>query len=73
MIGLIISIIGSFIWGYLGDRYGFVKCLLLFTFLDCLFKIYGCFANTKTSVIIMFILLGLTDKGMLTLMGPGFV
>ena len=73
MIGTIISTGGSFIWGYLGDKRGFHESLLLFTLLDCLIKIYSCFAETKMLVLIMFVLLGITDKGMLILMGPGLV
>ena len=73
MAGVFASTFGAFIWGYLGDHKGFYLSLLLFTILDCVFKLFGCFAETKPTIMMMFILLGITDKGMLTLMGPGLV
>lgn len=39
-----ISIGGAFAWGYLGDRYGFVSTLLLFTVLDLGIKVFGVWA-----------------------------
>lgn len=73
MVCMVISTFGAFVWGYIGDKYGFLTSLIFFAFFDCLVKLYGCFADTKPSIMTMFFLLGLTDKGMLTLMGPGFV
>lgn len=73
MTGAAISICGAFFWGYIGDKKGFFATLFVFAVLDCLFKIYGDFATTKISIFILFILVGLTDKAMLTIMGPGLV
>jgi MFS-type transporter involved in bile tolerance (Atg22 family) len=71
--GTAVSIFGAFIWGYLGDKKGFFKTLLVFAILDTIIKIYGDFAKTRVTIWILFILIGLTDKGMLTIMGPGLV
>lgn len=71
--GTAISILGAFIWGYLGDKNGFFNTLLIFAILDTTVKIYGDFADTRATIFILFILIGLTDKGMLTIMGPGLV
>ena len=73
MVGVFVSTFGAFIWGYLGDHKGFSLALLIFAIMDCAVKLFGCFAKTKVTIMIMFILLGITDKGMLTLMGPGLV
>lgn len=73
MVGTAVSIVGAFLWGYVGDKYGFFSTLLVFSIADCLIKIYGTFAVTKKSIMILFILLGCTDKAMLTIMGPGLV
>lgn len=73
MIGTAVSIFGAFIWGYVGDKYGFLSSLFVFTVIDCVIKIYGTFAVTKPTIMILFILIGCTDKAMLTIMGPGLV
>lgn len=73
IISYAVAIFGAFFWGFLGDKKGIHTSLLIFTVLDLIIKIYGCFANTQFSILIMFILLGLSDKGMMTMMGPGLV
>jgi hypothetical protein len=73
MIGAIFSMFGSFCWGYFGDKHGFFFTLLCFALSECGIKLFACFSFTKPMIMCMFILLGLTDKGMLTLMGPGMV
>ena len=37
------------------------------------FKIYGKFATTKISLMMLFIFIGLVDKAIVTVMGPGLV
>lgn len=60
-------------WGIIGDRYGFAPSLLIACSIDLLFKLYGNFADTKTSILAMFLLLAISDKAMLTLVGPGLI
>jgi hypothetical protein len=67
----IVGIFGAIIWGYIGDHKKFAISFLIIAFVDCFAKFYGIFASTKTGLIIMFFLLGLADKGMLTVVGPG--
>jgi hypothetical protein len=38
-----------------------------------LIKIYGKFATTKISLMMLFIFIGLVDKAIVTVMGPGLV
>lgn len=47
MTGTAVSIFGAFLWGYIGDRYGFFQSLLGFAMVDCIIKMYGIFALTK--------------------------
>ena len=68
-----LSIAGAFFWGYLGDKLGFVKTLLLFSLLDAVVKICGVFALSKIQILLLFAGIGLVDKAMLTIMGPGLV
>lgn len=73
MAGTAVSIGSAFFWGYLGDKKGFIPTLLFFSVLDCLIKLYGMTAKEKPGILILFLLIGFTDKAMLTIMGPGFV
>ena len=68
-----ISTFFAYGWGVIGDRYGFASTLLIVCSIDLLFKLYGDFAESKTSIMIMFLLLGISDKSMLTLVGPGVI
>lgn len=68
---IIASILGALFWGYLADLKGFYFTLIVLTFLDLLVKIYGIIVTSKLSVLTFFIFIGLVDKAMLTIMGPG--
>lgn len=67
------SILGAFFWGYIGDNKNFYYTLLIFSIFDLLVKIYGKFATNKLTIFLLFIFIGLIDKGMITIMGPGLV
>lgn len=69
----IASIVGAFIWGYIADRQNFFVVLIIFTTLDFFIKVYGRFAFTKASIMLLFIFIGVVDKAMVTVMGPGLV
>lgn len=69
VIHTIVGILGAVVWGYIGDHKKFAITFFIIALLDCFAKFYGIFASSKTGLIIMFCLLGLTDKGMLTVVG----
>lgn len=73
MICSVVSILGAFVWGYLGDVKGVAFTILILSVLDFCSKIFSDFAITKPLIIIMVILIGLISKSMTTLAGPGFV
>lgn len=60
-------------WGMIADRHKFKSVLIFFSIFDLVVKIYGCFATTKTTLAVFFILIGFGDKAMLTIVGPGLV
>ena len=68
-----VSILGAIFWGYLADSKGFYFTLLFFVSLDFVVKLYGSFATSQLSVLIFFIAIGIVDKAMVTIMGPGLV
>lgn len=73
IINITFSIIGALFWGYIADQRGFTYALIVLTFLDCVVKIFGMFAMSKMSVMILFVGLGFVDKAMITISGPGMV
>ena len=73
VVSTVISIGGAFFWGYLGDKYGFFSTLFAFTFIDLVIKVFGCFSVSKLGILLLFCGIGLVDKAMLTIMGPGLV
>lgn len=73
MLCSIVSIVGAFLWGCLGDLKGVAFTILILSILDFGSKLFSDFALSKPTIIIMVILVGLISKSMTTLAGPGFV
>lgn len=67
------AIIGAPFWGYIGDKKGFKKTLLIVIVVDLVCKIFGLFCNEKWNLIILYFMLGFNDKGILTIVGPGLI
>ena len=67
------SMISTIFWGFLGDQKGFSFTFLLIIMLDTLFKVFFCFAQDKYSILIAFILIGLTKKAFVILFGPALI
>lgn len=67
------AIIGAPLWGYLGDRLGFKRTLLLVVSVDLCCKILGLFCQQKWNLVLMYFSLGFNDKGILTIVGPGLI
>lgn len=67
------GLVGSAIWGFCGDRWGAIKMVVLYCFVDFIIKFYSCFANNKPTFMAAMILLGFTDKAILTLFGPSLI
>ncbi len=73
MLCSLVSIVGAFFWGCLGDIKGVAFTILILSILDFGSKLFSDFALSKPTIIIMVILVGLISKSMTTLAGPGFV
>jgi len=67
------AVIGAPLWGYIGDAKGFKFSLMMLVLFDCLVKLFGVFSSEKWSLLVLFFLLGVNDKGMLTIIGPGLI
>ena len=67
------SAIGAPFWGFIGDSKGFKNTLLMILIFDFFVKIFGLFSDEKWSLVILFLLLGSNDRGLLTVLGPGLV
>jgi MFS family permease len=67
------ALIGTFLWGWLGDKFGFGKSMLWVVVIDFVFKIIGIFSNSKPALLTLMILLVFTSRGMSTIAGPGLV
>ena len=73
MICSVVSIVGAFIWGFLGDYKGIYFTILILSILDLGGKMFSDFAVNKPMIVIMVVLIGLISKSMTTIAGPGFV
>ena len=67
------SAIGAPFWGFIGDSKGFKNTLLLILIFDLFVKIFGLYSDEKWSLVILFLLLGSNDRGLLAVIGPGLV
>jgi MFS family permease len=65
--------IGTFAWGHIGDVYGIKSTILIYTILDIIVKLFIFFVNSKPVFLIYYCLLGLLDKALVTIVGPGLV
>jgi MFS family permease len=73
MLCSLVSIVGAFFWGWLGDLRGVAFTILILSVLDFGSKLFSDFALTRVTIMIMVVLVGLISKSMTTLAGPGFV
>ncbi len=69
----ITALIGSFIWGCFGDKFKFVKTMIILVAVDTVIKIFGIFSDSKTTLFILMLMLGFTSRGMTTISGPGLI
>ena len=67
------AIIGAPFWGLLADRFGFKKTLFMVCTVDLFCKIFGIFSNQKWNIATTYFLTGFTDKGVMTIIGPGLI
>jgi MFS family permease len=67
------AIVGAPFWGLIADRLGFKKTLFIVCTVDLFCKILGLFCNKKWSIATMYFLTGFTDKGVITIIGPGLI
>lgn len=69
----VVSIVGAFLWGCLGDLKGIYFTILVLSVLDFGGKLFSDFAMDKPTIFVMVVLIGLISKSMTTIAGPGFV
>lgn len=67
------AVVGAPLWGYIADSRGFKFTLLVLVCFDTLIKLLGVFCVEKWNLALLFFLLGVNDKGMLTIVGPGLI
>lgn len=67
------AIFGAPFWGLLADNFGFKKTLFIVCVVDIICKFFGIFCNQKWSIAVMYFLAGFTDKGVMTIIGPGLI
>lgn len=67
------AVVGAPLWGYISDVYGFRTTLAAIVAFDCFVKIFGLFCTEKWSLAALFFMLGVNDKGLLTIVGPGLI
>jgi MFS family permease len=67
------AFIGAPFWGALGDSKGFKNTLLMIAIADTCVKFFGIYSVSKWSLVILFLLLGANDRGLLTIVGPGLI
>lgn len=69
----ITALIGTFIWGCLGDKLLVGKTMLAIVIVDSIIKLFGIFSTTKPTLMILMFFLGFTSRGMSTVAGPGLI
>jgi MFS family permease len=67
------AVVGAPFWGYIGDLKGFKFSLLMLVITDSVIKLFGIFCVEKWNLALLFFLLGVNDKGMITIIGPGLI
>lgn len=67
------SMAGTFYWGWYGDRHGITKTMLFIAVADSLVKLLLFLIAGKFWYGLYFLLIGVFDKGMVTVVGPGLV
>lgn len=67
------ALIGAPFWGYICDLKGFQLTLAILIFIDTIIKIFGIYCTSKWSLAVLFLCLGINDKGLVTIVGPGLV
>ena len=67
------ALVGAPFWGYIGDLKGFKFSLMMLVIFDSFVKLFGIFCFEKWNLALLFFLLGVNDKGMLTIIGPGLI
>jgi len=72
-INSIANIFGTFLWGFLADKYGVLKTITVIGSFSLLGGILGFFSNNFIVLIIFMIIFGLGDRGMETVAGPALI
>lgn len=67
------AVVGAPFWGYVADEKGFKATLLMLVCFDTVLKLVGVYCDEKWNLALLFFLLGVNDKGMLTIIGPGLI
>ena len=67
------AILGTFVWGFVADKKGIAKTMLILAIVDTIIKFFGLFAGDKPTLFILMFSIGLTSRGMMTIAGPGLI
>jgi MFS-type transporter involved in bile tolerance (Atg22 family) len=67
------ALIGTFLWGCLGDRLKIGRTMFYLIIVDLVIKIFGIFSTTKATLFMLMLFVGFTSRGMSTVSGPGLI
>lgn len=67
------NIVGTFLWGYLAQKFGNITTMIFIVTVSLISGILGFFSKTSLILIIYIVFIGLADRGMETVTGPALV
>jgi len=73
VVNTVCNILGTFLWGFLAQKFGNITTIGLVAGLGFLSGVFGIFSSHSFALVIFIILVGLADRGMETIIGPALV
>ncbi len=73
VINTMMNILGTFFWGWLADLKGFTFSVFIAVAFNLIACTIGFFTQTNVGIFMLVFVLGIADRGMETISGPGFI
>lgn len=73
VVNTITAIVGTFVWGWLGDKLYNGKTMFYAILVDLVIKLFGIFSSTKPTLMMLMFFLGFTSRALATISGPGLI
>jgi MFS family permease len=67
------NILGTFLWGFLAQKFGNITTISIVVGFGFVSGIFGFFSQHYFALVVFVILVGLSDRGMETIIGPALV